>query len=450
MPGGSHAAALSRAADAAVAERGIKGVLQRRGEHRFFVAGVVAGPAFAEEFGADGKTVRFLHAVPVISGGRPPAVGERDRQSPPGAFDGRIRAVLDRELRLETAGGAPGEQALLGVHGQRGERREGFRRRQLKPVEIESAPLRLEEAVGRRAGEIVERAARRALCCPQFERVGVVADVPEEISAHSIESEIECGLEIPRQICPGDLQAMSLEIVDQDLAETAFLAQLLLGSEADSRPMVLIAGFGRHRGLPIILGFAVAITGAGGISNAGAFDKALVQAELAVGADRDDAAGAGVVFLGIDRKTVDNVVDLGRRCSSCATSAASSSVNSSSPTSSSLPRRCSMRSISAPRSAGISAGRGRTRPYCTSAPYSRSRTALVQAQRGRSSAALASSFSIASRRTSAASSMKPSSSPLKRSRAIVPPAASKASAPTNRPRSESSGMADWVRRRRTV
>ena len=49
---------------------------------------------------------------------------------------------------------------------------------------------------------------------------------------------------------------------------------------------------------------------------------------------------------------------------------------------------------------------------------------LVQAQEERNSAAFASSFSIASRRTSAASSMKPSSSPLKRSRVTVPPAAS--------------------------
>ena len=39
-------------------------------------------------------------------------------------------------------------------------------------------------------------------------------------------------------------------------------------------------------------------------------------------------------------------------------------------------------------------------------------------------AAFASSFSIASRRTSAASSMKPSSSPLNRSRVTLPPAAS--------------------------
>ena len=52
-------------------------------------------------------------------------------------------------------------------------------------------------------------------------------------------------------------------------------------------------------------------------------------------------------------------------------------------------------------------------------PYSGSSTALVQAHCGRNSAALASSFSIARRRTSAASSRKPSSSPLKRSRVIM-------------------------------
>ena len=67
---------------------------------------------------------------------------------------------------------------------------------------------------------------------------------------------------------------------------------------------------------------------------------------------------------------------------------------------------------------------GRRRAYCAMKPYSGSSAALVQAQCGRNSAAFASSFSIARRRTSAASSMKPSSSPLKRSRVTVPPAAS--------------------------
>ena len=65
--------------------------------------------------------------------------------------------------------------------------------------------------------------------CPQFERVGVVAEVPEQIDAQRIEREIERDLEIPRQMRPGDLQAVRLEIVDQHLAEAAFLAQLLLG-----------------------------------------------------------------------------------------------------------------------------------------------------------------------------------------------------------------------------
>src|SRR6516165_699751 len=104
---------------------------------------------------------------------------------------------------------------------------------------------------------------------------------------------------------------MSLEIVDQDLAEAVFLAQLLLGGEAARRPMVLIAGSGRHRALAVTFGLAFAITGVGGIPDGGAFDEALVQAELAVVADRDDAAGAGAVFVGIQRETIDDVVDLG-------------------------------------------------------------------------------------------------------------------------------------------
>ena len=50
--------------------------------------------------------------------------------------------------------------------------------------------------------------------------------MPKQVGAQRVERQIERDIEILRQMRPGDLQAMSLEIVDQDLAETAFLAQL--------------------------------------------------------------------------------------------------------------------------------------------------------------------------------------------------------------------------------
>ena len=101
--------------DAGGALRRIEGGFERRREHRLLVVGVVARPAIAEDLLADREAVRLLHAAPVIGGGRPPVIGERDGKTPAGAFDHRIGAVLDRELRLQAGGDAPGEETLLGL-----------------------------------------------------------------------------------------------------------------------------------------------------------------------------------------------------------------------------------------------------------------------------------------------------------------------------------------------
>ena len=90
-------------------------------------------------------------------------------------FQHRVRPVLDGELTLEGGGDAPGEEALLGLGRQCRERRERLRRRQGQPAGIERVALRLEQAVGRGAGEIVQRAAQRRLGCPQIERALAIA-----------------------------------------------------------------------------------------------------------------------------------------------------------------------------------------------------------------------------------------------------------------------------------
>ena len=75
--------------------------------------------------------------------------------------------------------------------------------------------LRLEQTVGRRAGQIVERAARRGLDRPEVQRVGVIAAAVEQVRGEGIEREIECDLEISRQIRAGDLVPVRLKIVDE-------------------------------------------------------------------------------------------------------------------------------------------------------------------------------------------------------------------------------------------
>lgn len=59
----------------------------------------------------------------------------------------------------------------------------------------------------------------------------MIAKPVEQIDAQCIEPEIERDVEITRQMRPGDLQPVRLEILDQQLAEAAFLAQHLLGGE---------------------------------------------------------------------------------------------------------------------------------------------------------------------------------------------------------------------------
>ena len=87
--------------DAAGSLRRIEGSLKRRSEHRLLVVGMIARPAVAEDLPADREAVRLLHPAPIIGGGRPPVIGERDRKPLAGAFDHRVGAVLDRELRLQ-------------------------------------------------------------------------------------------------------------------------------------------------------------------------------------------------------------------------------------------------------------------------------------------------------------------------------------------------------------
>ena len=161
-------------------------------------------------------------------------------------------------------GDAPGEETLLGLGRQRRERGEALGRRQFQPVEIERAALRLDQTVRRRAGEIVQRAARRRLGRPQIERTRVVAKAVEQIDAQRIERQIERDLEIRRQMRAGDLQPVRLEIVDQQLAEAAFLAQRLLGAGGGAgrcrrHPRHPAAGV--ERLVAVIIGLGVGIAG---------------------------------------------------------------------------------------------------------------------------------------------------------------------------------------------
>ena len=78
---------------------GIERRLQRRGECRLFVAGVVLRPAAAEDGFGDREPVRLLRPPPVVGGGRPPELGERDGEPPDGTLDRRDR----RRPRLRAA-----------------------------------------------------------------------------------------------------------------------------------------------------------------------------------------------------------------------------------------------------------------------------------------------------------------------------------------------------------
>jgi hypothetical protein len=113
QPGRGGVAGRLIEAEAGPALRRIEGGLQRRCEHRLFVVGMAARPALAENFGADRKPVRLLHAPPIIGGSGPPAIRERDHQTIPGAFDHRVGAVRDRELRLQSRGNAQAKRRCL-------------------------------------------------------------------------------------------------------------------------------------------------------------------------------------------------------------------------------------------------------------------------------------------------------------------------------------------------
>lgn len=94
---------------------------------------------------------------------------------------------------------------------------------------------------------------------------------------------------------PGDLQPVSLEIVDQHLAETAFLAELLFGGEGRARGFFLILKFAGRRRLVAVV-FAFRGFGCGPATERPAFDETMVETKIAVVADRDDAAGAAAVL----------------------------------------------------------------------------------------------------------------------------------------------------------
>ena len=82
-----------------------------------------------------------------------------------------------------------------------------------------------------------------------------------------------------------------------------------------------------ERFVAVIIGLASASPASASPRIAAALDEALMQAEAAVVADRDDAAGAGAVLVAIDREALRwSRRFRARRSSSCAASAASSSV----------------------------------------------------------------------------------------------------------------------------
>jgi hypothetical protein len=147
----------------------VEGDLKRRRQHRLLVVGMVAGPAFAEDFPADCEAVRLLHAAPVIGGGRAPVIFKPDAEAAAGGFNHRIGAVLDGELRFERGGDAPGEEPLFFSGRQSGQRGKAFRGRELEPVELQHLAFRGEPTVGAGAGEIVQRAARLTFSGAQIE-----------------------------------------------------------------------------------------------------------------------------------------------------------------------------------------------------------------------------------------------------------------------------------------
>ena len=130
---------------------------------------------------------------------------------------------------------------------------------------------------------------------PQIERVRAVAEPLEQIDAQRIERQIEGDIEIRRQMGAGDLQSVRLEVVDQQLAETAFLAQCLLGIRGTAGDFVVSAGLEPDRLV------VAAVLGA----DRRTFDEPFMETKFAVIADRDDNAGDGAVFFAVDREILD-------------------------------------------------------------------------------------------------------------------------------------------------
>ena len=130
---------------------------------------------------------------------------------------------------------------------------------------------------------------------PQIERVRAVAEPLEQIDAQRIERQIEGDIEIRRKMGAGDLQSVRLEIVDQQLAETALLAQCLLGTRGTAGDFVVWAGLEPdYLVIPDIPSVGRRV-----------FDEPFMETKFAIIADRDDNAGNRAIFLAVDREILD-------------------------------------------------------------------------------------------------------------------------------------------------
>ena len=136
-----------------------------------------------------------------------------------------------------------------------------------------------------------------------------VAETLEQIDPQRIECEIESDREISRQMGAGDLQPVRLEIVDEHLAEAAFLAHGLLAGQRRTGRLLVFGCSRSDRTVPVGRGLepvcAVLVTGGG------AFDEPFVDPKFATIADRHDAAGGGAVLMRIDRLALRGPGDLG-------------------------------------------------------------------------------------------------------------------------------------------
>ena len=141
-----------------------------------------------------------------------------------------------------------------------------------------------------------------------------VAEPLEQIGGHCIECQIEGDIKIRRQMGAGDLQSVRLEVVDQQLAETAFLAQCLLGVWGMMGDFVVFASREPERLVTGVLG-----------ADRRAFDEPFMETKFAVIADRDDNAGSGAVFFAVDREILDAFTEFVTAPSSRSASVISSS-----------------------------------------------------------------------------------------------------------------------------